>query len=51
MLSLWDSRRLATVGERVGKLENTLLFGAAPDQEALGEELIAIARAAGASRR
>jgi DNA polymerase-3 subunit delta len=51
MLSLWDSRRLATVGERVGRLENTLLFGAAPDQEALGEELIAIARAAGAARR
>jgi len=51
MLSLWDSRRLATVGERVGKLESILLFGAAPDQAALGEELIAIARAAGASRR
>jgi len=51
MLSLWDSRRLATVGERVGRLENSLLFGAAPDQAALGEELIAIARAAGASRR
>ena len=50
MLSMWDSRRLATVAERAGKLESDLLFSAAPDQEALGEELIAIARAA-ASRR
>lgn len=50
MLSMWDSKRLATVAERTSKLESDLLFSAAPDQEALGEELIAIARAA-ASRR
>ena len=51
MLSLWDSKRLATVAERAGELERTLMFSAAPDQEALGEELIAIARAAAAGRR
>jgi len=50
MLSMWDSKRLATVADRAGKLETELLFGRAPDQGALGEELIAIARAA-ASRR
>jgi len=50
MLAMWDSRRLATVSERAGKLEADLLFSPAPDQEALGEELLAIARVA-ASRR
>ena len=50
MLSMWDSARLATVADRVGKLESDLMFSSAPDQSALGEELIAIARAA-ASRR
>ncbi len=50
MLSMWDSKRLATVAERASKLESDLLFSDAPTQEALGEELIAIARAA-ASRR
>lgn len=51
MLALWDSKRLSTVADRAAELERTLLFSAAPDQEALGEELIAIARAAGARRR
>ncbi|HEX6741016.1 MAG TPA: DNA polymerase III subunit delta [Sphingomicrobium sp.] len=50
MLSRWDSGRLATIAERAGELERTLMFSAAPDQEALGEELIAIARAAAARR-
>ncbi len=50
MLSMWDSRRLATVADRVAKLESALMFSPASDQDALGEELIAIARAA-ASRR
>ena len=50
MLSLWDSKRLATIADRVAELERTLLFSAAPGPEALGEELIAIARAAGARR-
>ena len=47
LLSLWDSRRLATVAERASKLEQELIFSDVPNQEALGEELIAIARAAG----
>ena len=47
LLSLWDSGRLATVAERAGRLERELIFSDAPNQEALGEELIAIARAAG----
>jgi DNA polymerase-3 subunit delta len=46
LLSLWDSRRLATVAERASKLEHELMFSEVPNQEALGEELIAIARAA-----
>lgn len=50
MLSLWDSKRLATIADRAAELERTLIFSAAPAQEALGEELIAIARAAGGRR-
>jgi DNA polymerase-3 subunit delta len=50
MLSMWDSVRLATVAVRAQKLESDLMFSPVPDQAALGEELIAIARAA-ASRR
>jgi DNA polymerase-3 subunit delta len=46
MLSTWDAKRLATVAERVAKLESDLMFSPVPDQHALGEELIAIARAA-----
>ena len=47
LLSMWDSRRLATVAERASRLEHELIFSDVPNQEALGEELIAIARAAG----
>ncbi len=47
LLSLWDSGRLATVADRAGRLERELIFSDVPNQEALGEELIAIARAAG----
>ena len=52
LLRRWDSAGLATVAERAGRLEQELLRRRArpdsrpPDQEALGEELIAIARAA-----
>ena len=46
LLSRWDAAGLATVSERAGRLENALIFGAGPDRETLGEELIAIARAA-----
>ncbi len=50
MLSTWDAKRLATVAERVAKLESDLMFSPVPDQHALGEELIAIARAAAPRR-
>jgi DNA polymerase-3 subunit delta len=46
MLSKWSAADLATVAERAGKLERSLMFTAAPDREALGEELLAIARKA-----
>jgi DNA polymerase-3 subunit delta len=46
MLSKWSAEDLATVADRAGKLERSLIFTAAPDREALGEELLAIARKA-----
>jgi len=46
MLSKWRSEDLATVASRVGALERSLIFSPAPEMEALGEELIAIARKA-----
>jgi DNA polymerase-3 subunit delta len=46
MLAKWGAEDLATVAERAGKLERSLIFTAAPDREALGEELLAIARKA-----
>lgn len=46
MLSIWGAEDLATVIDRAGKLERSLMFTAAPDREALGEELLAIARKA-----
>jgi len=46
MLSKWGADGLATVADRAGKLERSLMFTAAPDREALGEELLAIARKA-----
>lgn len=46
LLSRWDAAGLAIVAERTGKLESSLIFGAGPDRETLGQELIAIARAA-----
>lgn len=46
LLSIWDSKRLAVVSERAGRLERDLMFTRVPDQQALGEELLAIARAA-----
>ena len=47
MLGLWDSSGLARVSERTGALERRLMRGdAPPSAEALGEELIAIARQA-----
>lgn len=43
MLAQWDSERLARVAERAGQLERGMMLSPAPDREALGEELIAIA--------
>jgi DNA polymerase-3 subunit delta len=46
MLDKWSAEDLAIAAERAGKLERSLIFTAAPDREALGEELLAIARKA-----
>jgi DNA polymerase-3 subunit delta len=46
LLRQWPATKLATVSERAASLERAILFGPAPDREALGEELLAIARAA-----
>jgi DNA polymerase III subunit delta len=46
MLSSWSSAKLATVSDRAANLERSVMLGPAPDREALGEELLAIARAA-----
>lgn len=46
MLQKWRAKDLATVAERAGRLERSLMFTPAPDREALGEELFAIARKA-----
>jgi len=50
MLSRWSAEGLATAAERAGKLERSLMFTAVPQREALGEELLAIARKARNSR-
>jgi DNA polymerase-3 subunit delta len=47
MLSRWSSADLARVSERVGAAERALIFSSAPQGATLGEELVAIARAAG----
>ena len=50
MLRSWSARDLATVAERAGALERALMFTGAPEREALGEELLGIARKARRSR-
>ena len=50
MLSSWSADELARIAERAGALEGSLLFSEAPERESLGEELLAIARKARASR-
>lgn len=48
LVNQWDSAKLARVAERAGELERGLMRGDSPPPlEALGEELIAIARTAG----
>jgi DNA polymerase III subunit delta len=49
MLSRWTADGLATAAQRAGKLERSLMFTPVPDREALGEELLAIARKARSS--
>lgn len=46
LLQQWTADDLARVSERTGQLERALIFSPAPDQALLGEELLAIARAA-----
>ena len=47
LLSMWDSQALARISERLGSLERQLMRSdSPPDVEAVGEELVAIARAA-----
>jgi DNA polymerase-3 subunit delta len=46
LLTRWQAKDLATLSERVGRLERELIFGPASQREALGEELLAIGRAA-----
>lgn len=46
MLKRWTASDLAKAAERAGALERELMFSHAPEREALGEELIAIARKA-----
>jgi DNA polymerase III subunit delta len=50
MLRTWTAEELARVAERVGALERELMFSEVPEREALGEELLAIARKAAARR-
>ena len=49
MLQIWRAEDLATLAERIGSLERSLMFTAAPEREAVGEELLAIARKARSS--
>lgn len=46
MLRKWTAADLATLAERAGTLERDLMFSNVPTREALGEELLAIARKA-----
>ena len=50
MLKRWTANDLATLAERVGALERSLMFSDAPPREALGEELLTIARKARSGR-
>ena len=47
LLAIWDSEALARISERLGALERRLMRSdSPPDAEAVGEELVAIARVA-----
>lgn len=46
MLAKWNAENLATIARRASELERSLIFTSVPQREALGEELLAIARKA-----
>lgn len=46
MLAKWSAANLATIALRASELERSLIFTPVPEREALGEELLAIARKA-----
>ncbi len=46
MLKRWSAQEIATIAQRSGTLERNLMFSHAPAREALGEELLSIARKA-----
>jgi DNA polymerase-3 subunit delta len=50
MLRKWSAEDLATIASRAGALERNLMFTQMPEREALGEELLAIARKARSAR-
>lgn len=50
LLERWDAAGLARVAERTGEAERQMMLAGAPAAETLGEELIAIARAAARRR-
>ena len=50
MLRRWTADDLARIAERAGALERALMFSEVPEREALGEELLAIARRARSGR-
>jgi DNA polymerase-3 subunit delta len=46
LLNKWRAADLATIAERTGRLERELMFTDVPERDAVGEELLAIARKA-----
>ncbi|MEO6198807.1 MAG: DNA polymerase III subunit delta, partial [Sphingomicrobium sp.] len=46
MLRRWSAGDIARLSDRAGKAERAQLFSSAPEDEALGEELLAVARVA-----
>lgn len=51
MLSRWTAQDLAKIAERAGALERGLMFTEVPAAEAIGEELLTIARKVRSARR
>jgi DNA polymerase-3 subunit delta len=50
LLSTWSADRLAEAASRVSSLERQIMFRPLPDDAALGETLVTLARAAAKSR-